>query len=116
MDITKDFLTECEKNFDADRANAVAMNAVTSAGVLKAAENYQARRQTRHAFSIQLEQGSITNQKSSGRCWMFAALNVMRFDIIHKLNLKDFELSQSYPLFYDKLEKSNYFLDNILKV
>ncbi len=115
MDITKDFLTECEKNFDADRANAVAMNAVTSAGVLKAAENYQARRQTRHAFSIQLEQGSITNQKSSGRCWMFAALNVMRFDIIHKLNLKDFELSQSYPLFYDKLEKSNYFLENILK-
>ncbi len=115
MDITKDFLTECEKNFDADRANAVAMNAVTSAGVLKAAENYQARRQTRHAFSIQLEQGSITNQKSSGRCWMFAALNVMRFDVIHKLNLKDFELSQSYPLFYDKLEKSNYFLENILK-
>ena len=63
-----------------------------------------------HQFSINLKQGEITNQKSSGRCWMFAALNTMRFAIIKKLNLETYELSQNYPLFWDKLEKSNYFL------
>lgn len=115
MDITKEFLDSCEKNFDSDRANTIAMNAVSSAGVLKAAESCKAQRQTRHTFSISLKQGSITNQKRSGRCWMFAALNVMRFDVIRNLNLDDFELSQSYPLFYDKLEKANYFLESILK-
>ena len=45
---------------------------------------------------------------------MFAALNCMRFQVIKKQNLEDFELSQSYPLFYDKLEKANYFLESIL--
>ena len=45
---------------------------------------------------------------------MFAALNTMRFAIIKKLNLETYELSQNYPLFWDKLEKSNYFLENIL--
>lgn len=115
MELTKDFFNTLEKNFDADRINTVAMNAVVQNGVLKSSENYQARRQTLHSYSVNLEQGSITNQKQSGRCWMFAALNVMRFDVIHNWNLSDFELSQAYPLFYDKLEKSNYFLESILK-
>lgn len=115
MEITKEFLDTLETDFDASRANQIAMNAVVAGGVLKAAENYQARRESRHSYSINLKQGSITAQKKSGRCWMFAALNVMRYDIIHKFNLEDFELSQSYPLFYDKLEKSNYFLESILK-
>lgn len=115
MEITSDLLNAMEERFDANRTNAVAMNTVVRNGVLKSAENYQAQRQTLHSYSVNLEQGSITSQKQSGRCWMFAALNVMRFDIIHNFNLEDFELSQAYPLFYDKLEKSNYFLENILK-
>ena len=73
-----------------------------------------ALREDVHQFSINLKQGEITNQKSSGRCWMFAALNTMRFAIIKKLNLETYELSQNYPLFWDKLEKSNYFQENIL--
>ena len=46
---------------------------------------------------------------------MFAALNVMRLDLMEKLNLDNMELSQNYPLFYDKLEKANYFLENMLE-
>jgi len=56
----------------------------------------------------------VTNQKASGRCWGFAALNLMRIELARKYNLGDFEFSQSYFMFFDKLEKANYFLENIL--
>lgn len=112
--ITWEQLDAYEKAFDADRAKQVAMHAVTSCGVVKAAVNPEVFREDRHQYSISLEQGKITNQKQSGRCWMFAALNTMRFAIMKKLDLATFELSQNYTLFYDKLEKANYFLESIL--
>ncbi len=113
--ITMEELETFEKAFDKDLAKQVAMNAVTSCGVVKAATNSQVYRQDRHQYSISLEQGKITNQKQSGRCWMFAALNIMRFAVMQKLDLDTFELSQNYTLFYDKLEKANYFLESILE-
>ena len=73
--ITFEQLAAYEKAFDADRANQVAMRAVTTNGVVKAATNQEVYRRDRHQYSISLEQGNITNQKQSGRCWMFAALN-----------------------------------------
>ncbi len=93
----------------------VAMHSVTNNGLLKSALNQEVLRRCTHHFSTQLKQGSITNQKKSGRCWMFAATNCMRYQVIHRFHLKDFELSQNYPLFYDKLEKSNYFLESIIE-
>ena len=107
-------LESFEKDFAADSAKQVAQLAVTTNGVNKSATNPFVQREDRHQFSIQLETGKITNQKSSGRCWMFAALNTMRVEIMCKLNLEHFELSQNYTLFYDKLEKANYFLESIL--
>ena len=91
------------------------MNAVVNNGINKSAVNYGEVRRARHNYSITIETGDITNQKQSGRCWMFAALNLMRIEVMKNLNLKTVELSQSYPLFYDKLEKTNYFLDSIIK-
>ncbi|CCH44544.1 Bleomycin hydrolase [Wickerhamomyces ciferrii] len=64
---------------------------------------------------IDVEGSPITNQKSSGRCWLFAALNILRIQGIKNLNLKELQLSQNYLFFYDKLEKSNYFLDKIIE-
>ena len=113
--ITKTWLKKQEKGFLADRANRVAMDAVTSTGVNDNAKRPEAFRTDLHEYSVFLPQKGITNQKHSGRCWMFAALNTMRFRIIKKLNLKDFELSQAYTMFFDKLEKANYFLESILK-
>ncbi len=113
--ITYEQLQKMEKRFAEDRANKVAMNAVTGTGVLANAKRPEAFRTDLHQFSLKIDQGDITNQKSSGRCWMFAALNTMRFEIMKKLNLDTFELSQNYTLFYDKLEKANYFLENILE-
>ncbi len=112
--VTLEQLKAFEEAFRAERANRAAMTAVTNAGVNEASKNQEVLRRTTHEFSLTLKQGKITAQKQSGRCWMFAAMNVLRFHMIHSLNLEDFELSQNYTLFYDKLEKTNYFLENIL--
>ncbi len=113
--ITKELLEQFEKKCSADAACQVAKNAVTENGLKASAKNGEAQRTTRQSFSVKLKQGAVTNQKSSGRCWMFAALNTFRFEIIKKLNLENFELSQSYLFFYDKLEKANFFLESILE-
>ena len=59
--------------------------------------------------NFKIKTGDITNQKGSGRCWMFSALNVFRAPIIRKYKLKNFEFSQNYLMFWDKLEKANFF-------
>ena len=104
-----------ETAFDQDRANTVAMNAVVNNGLLKTAKNSEAVQRDAHVFSVSLQQGEATNQKQSGRCWMFAGMNVLRARVIRERKLKNFELSQAYLFFYDKLEKSNYFLESILE-
>ena len=114
-EITRDAAKNFAADFAADPRSLVAMNAAVKNGINAAAENFAAFRETRHEFSLSIDTGEITNQKASGRCWMFAALNVMRLEVMEKLNLESMELSQNYPLFYDKLEKSNYFLENILE-
>lgn len=112
--ITMEMLDSMQKAFDADRANRVAMNSVTKNGIAASAIRPENANEMRHTFNVFIKQGEITNQKASGRCWMFAALNTLRFQLMKNLNLKTFELSQSYLFFYDKLEKSNYFLESIL--
>jgi bleomycin hydrolase len=107
-------LASYSQSFGAQRANTVAAAAATNTGVLKAATDYRGVRALPQDFSIELEQGSITAQKQSGRCWMFSGLNVLRYEMIHRWNLKDFEFSESFLFFYDKLEKSNYFLEGVL--
>ena len=114
MNITEEMLKKYSAGFNGDRANRAVRDAVMTCGLNKSCLNHDARRNTTHSFSLTLEQGSVTNQKASGRCWLFAAMNVMRARIIKKLNLKDFELSQNYMLFWDKLEKANWFFENIL--
>ena len=112
--ITKTELEHFDRAFHEDRINLVAMNAVTANGVQNSAKRRNAVAAANHQYSVRLDPHGVTNQKSSGRCWMFAALNCMRFQVIQRLNLERFELSQNFTLFYDKLEKANYFLENIL--
>lgn len=65
-------------------------------------------------FSVDIKTMSCANQKSSGRCWLFAATNVLREIVAKKKNIAEFELSQSYLAFWDKFERINYFLDSII--
>ena len=69
----------------------------------------------RMKFSIELESLDVTDQQASGRCWLFAATNVLRERIAKRLNLENFELSQSYLAFWDKFERCNYFFESILQ-
>jgi bleomycin hydrolase len=65
-------------------------------------------------IKIPLEGSPVTNQRASGRCWLFASTNVFRIAIMKKYKLDSFELSQAYLFYWDKIEKANYFLENIL--
>jgi len=65
-------------------------------------------------LSIPHEGLPVTNQRSSGRCWIFAACNTFRIAIMQKHNIQAFELSQAYLFFWDKVEKANYFLETVL--
>ncbi len=113
-EISKEDLECFDVSFDSSPANVIAMNAVVKNGICGSAMNSNAKAANQHAFSITVESGDVCNQKKSGRCWMFASLNVMRLEVMKKLNIKNMELSQAYPLFYDKLERANYFLENII--
>lgn len=113
--INQEMLARFNERFANDRENQVIKNAVAKVGFDTAAFNNEVLRRHNFVFSHETKKGSITNQESSGRCWMFAALNTARVDTMAKLNVEDFEFSQNYTLFWDKLEKSNYFLDSILE-
>ena len=112
--ITPDDLADARERFLADPLALLARNAVSSVGIRPAARVPEGVAANSLDFDIEVSQGKRTNQQRSGRCWMFASLNTMRYRTIKKYNLKTFELSQAYPLFFDKLEKSNWFLGNIL--
>ena len=107
-------LTLFEEDFSRKNAYVSAMNTAVKNGIAASCIDYKENRSMQNNFSVSIDSGDITDQKQSGRCWMFAALNVMRLKVMKKLKLKNMELSQSYPLFWDKLEKSNWFLENIL--
>lgn len=113
--IDKNLIEKFNNNFNADRTNLVSKNAVINNGIMQSAKSINSIIENTHEFSIEVKTGKITNQKQSGRCWMFAALNVMRLEIMKTLNLETFELSQAYPFFFDKLEKTNHFLENVIE-
>ncbi|MGI6045699.1 MAG: aminopeptidase C [Eggerthellaceae bacterium] len=100
--------------FTNDRANMVARNAATAQGIRAVAKVPEMIALNTSVFDIEIKQGERTNQKRSGRCWMFAALNTFRQRTIENLKLKNFEFSQAYPLYWDKLEKANWFLEQII--
>ena len=112
--IGADLLDKFSSAYQGDPVNALRTHAVVKCGLSDAAVNQREDIDNPMIFEVELESGKITNQKSSGRCWLFAGLNTMRYEIMKKLNLETFELSQSYQMFYDKLEKANYFLEGIL--
>ncbi len=115
MNINDKLLKKFKKNYDDNKLNKAVAGAIAKVGILDASLNNETLRKHNYVFSDVTEKGKITNQKASGRCWMFASLNTARVDVMKKLNLETFEFSQNYTLFWDKLEKSNYFLESILE-
>ena len=114
--ILKKSLNSFRKNTLANPQVRLARNASIRNEVIELTMDWEHYRKIDHSFSdIVSGEMPATNQKSSGRCWGFAGLNLFRIYLGRKHNLKDFQFSQSYFMFWDKLEKSNYFLESILK-
>ena len=114
-DIKPDQIRKYEETFRADPRNKLALNAVTVNPLNKVAQNRESVVASNHTFSHKIAELPITNQKKSGRCWMFAGLNLFRLEAAKNMKLEKFELSQSYLMFWDKLEKANYFLESIIE-
>ncbi len=114
--ISKEDLASFHQAYQARPESKVLERTVTKNGVQAASFDWHSIADNDQHFSIDLATGEVADQKQSGRCWMFAALNTMRHDMQAKFNLPDdFELSQSYQFFWDKFEKANYFYENVLK-
>lgn len=100
--------------FESDPRHRVALNAVTKTSAKNVAMNRQSVVRCNHTFSHVVQAGAATSQNHSGRCWMFAGLNLFRTTAAEQMNLEEFELSQTYLFFWDKVERANYFLESVL--
>ncbi|MDT2596619.1 C1 family peptidase [Enterococcus dongliensis] len=113
--ITNERTQAFREAFEKNTKQVALQRGVVKNGIRASAENVQAHVENTPVFSIDLATGKVANQKQSGRCWMFAALNTFRHKLLTTFQLKDFELSQNYTFFWDKYEKANYFYQNVLQ-
>ncbi|KAM4065167.1 peptidase c1-like family protein [Hirsutella rhossiliensis] len=99
-----------------DPKNRLALSALSSANPQQVLTTQVAQVSDQQVFNVKIpfEGGPITNQRSSGRCWLFASTNVFRVALMNKYKLEAFELSQAYLFYWDKLEKANWFLEQIV--
>jgi bleomycin hydrolase len=100
--------------FGDDPKNRLVRNAVAKTTITSVALDRDAVTRLSHTYSHMVKAGKSTSQNRSGRCWMFAGLNLFRVTAAEKMGIEEFELSQNYLMFWDKLEKSNFFLESIL--
>ena len=114
--ISLDMIKSYQENSSSDLSLKLSRNAATHNDITDLAMDWDEYRKIDHTFSEQITgEMKITNQRSSGRCWGYAGLNLFRIYLGRKHNLRNFEFSQTYFMFWDKLEKSNYFLNCVIK-
>ena len=113
--VTEAQIEEFRKSFDSDPSATVAQNAVSNADLSTLALRRDLVQDMDFSFSTKLDDWNATNQRRSGRCWLFATLNLFRVGAMKKMNLKKFEFSQAHIHFWDKLERANHFLEAILE-
>ncbi len=113
--ITKKQIESMRAEFDGDPSAKVAQNAVTGNNVASVSLRRDLVQEVDFTFSTKLDNWKATNQKSSGRCWLFATLNLFRPGTMKKMNVKEFEFSQAHIHFWDKFERSNHFLEAIIE-
>ena len=113
--ITAEMLASFRKAQTTDKAATTALrNALAGTSINQLATNPNNPDANDTYFSNEVPSKGITDQQSSGRCWLFTGLNVMRAQMIKKHNLGEFQFSQSYCFFYDQLEKANLFLQAVI--
>jgi len=112
--ITPEMLQQIKQSYKGTTADKAIRNAITNTNINQLAINTESKNNFDTYFSHRVNSKGITNQKSSGRCWLFTGLNVFRAKAIAKYNMEDFKFSTNYSFFWDQLEKSNLFLQGII--
>lgn len=107
-------LAKLRDSYKGDATDKALKNALSGTSISKLAVNSENAAMMDTHFSDRVRTKGITDQKSSGRCWLFTGLNVLRAKMIDKYDLPSFEFSQNYIFFYDQLEKCNLFLQGII--
>ena len=113
--ITDKMLSSWNESYSNDQKYQLAELALSKTDMADVAYVSSKANKLSQKFSIDIKTMGVANQKSSGRCWIFAATNVLRERIAKRCNLESFELSQSYLAFWDKFERANYFLESIIE-
>lgn len=115
--LTESMLKKFSTKFNSDNINLIKKNAISNNKLVEVIKNVQKTQMRNNVFFKEIDvKVKNTNQKRSGRCWIFAFLNIIRLEMIKKYKLEEtFELSQNYLFFWDKLEKSNFFLQTIIE-
>ena len=106
--LTINQLNEFQTDYLKDPVQRAVRRALYQAPLFQVASSQENEANMQHHFSIDIKTMDATSQGASGRCWIFAGMNVLREIVAKKLNLEQFELSQNYVAFYDKLEKINF--------
>jgi bleomycin hydrolase len=112
--LSADVLKQIKTSFVKDASTKALMNAASNNEQKNLVVNRSNAGKVDHLFSNQVKTKGITNQKQSGRCWLFTGLNTLRPVVIDKFGLDEFEFSENYCSFYDLLEKANLFLEAII--
>lgn len=112
--LEQDFTDKLYAAYEANSKYVAIENAISHNGLLASLEKRSAAVENTPIFSLDLTKDKVSDQKASGRCWMFAALNTFRHKMIANFQLEDFELSQAHTFFWDKYEKSNWFLEQVI--
>ncbi|XP_075227810.1 bleomycin hydrolase [Lycorma delicatula] len=116
LSLSKETIGEFSEKFYQDPSNVIALNACARSDPIEVCISRTRANELEHVYThkIDFEGKPVTNQKSTGRCWLFAALNVIRIPVMKQYNIDEFEFSQAYLFFWDKIERANFFLNTIV--
>lgn len=114
--LTEDYLEKLRQKFEIDKTGRLMQNAVANTAVDKIAQNRFLTGALDRSVSHKIDHWPVANQKRSGRCWLFAGLNLLRAPLMKKFNVENFEFSQNYLFYWDKLEKANWFFENMIEL
>lgn len=113
--ISPEMLQRLQSTYQNSPTDRALRNAISGSSIDQIAANADARQATDAKMSHRVKSRGITDQKSSGRCWLFTGLNVLRSQMMSQHNLGELKLSQNYNFFFDQLEKSNLFLQSVIE-
>lgn len=113
-ELSKEMIDNLRRRVEEQHEVPVVQRAVIKNGVYNASENDKVRSKLNRTFSIELDTGKVSNQRHSGRCWIFSTMNILRHHFSNQYEVKDFEFSQAYIYFWDKIERANMFYQRII--